>query len=179
MLEPGPPTSRGIARVTFLSHVVHPHQLVQKWRCHDFIGIITTISPHLVPPPPIPLPVDCCFAALFVAEQYLILDGSCIHDLDSSAINMLEALVALLVDRQPPVEVFVAPVSDPLMLQIHKSPMLSATLGRRYFLGIAPAVQYASEQVAAGMLIAPSDKCHRVMSNLSLGHVDETQLEDI
>lgn len=31
---------------------------------------------------------------------------------------MLEALVALLVDRDPPIEMFLAPVSDPLMEQV-------------------------------------------------------------
>lgn len=64
-------------------------------------------------------------------------------------------------------------------VQIHKSPMLSATLGRRYFLGILPAVRYASDQIAGGMLIAPPDKYYKVMSNLSLGHTDEHQLQDI
>lgn len=38
--------------------------------------------------------------------------------MDSSALKMLEALVALLVARQPPVEMFLAPVSDPLMVQV-------------------------------------------------------------
>lgn len=57
--------------------------------------------------------------------------------------------------------------------------MLSATIGRRYFLGIAPAVQYASEQVAGGTLMAPADVYHKVMSNLSLGNLDEPQVEDI
>lgn len=38
--------------------------------------------------------------------------------MDSSAIKMLEALVALLIDRHPPIEIFLAPVSDPLMLQV-------------------------------------------------------------
>ena len=30
----------------------------------------------------------------------------------------LEGLVALLVDRDPPIEMFLAPVSDPLMVQV-------------------------------------------------------------
>lgn len=49
--------------------------------------------------------------------QYVILDSSSIHDLDSSSLKTLEGLVALLVDRDPPIEMFLAPVSDPLMVQ--------------------------------------------------------------
>lgn len=50
--------------------------------------------------------------------QYVVLDSSSIHDLDSSSLKTLEGLVALLVDRAPPIEMFLAPVSDPLMLQV-------------------------------------------------------------
>lgn len=53
----------------------------------------------------------------FRYPQYVILDSSSIHDLDSSSLKTLESLVALLVDRDPPIEMFLAPVSDPLMVQ--------------------------------------------------------------
>lgn len=57
--------------------------------------------------------------------------------------------------------------------------MLSATLGRRYFLGIAPAVKHASEEVAGGMLVAPPQVYHKVMSDLSLGSLDDAPVNDI
>ncbi|CAN0275089.1 unnamed protein product, partial [Hapterophycus canaliculatus] len=104
-----------------------------------------------------------------VALQYLVLDSSSIHDLDSSSLKTLEGLVALLVDRDPPIEIFLAPVSDPLMVQIRKSPVLSATLGRRYFLSTATAVQYALQHIAEGQLVAPANLYNKVMSSISLG----------
>ncbi|CBJ48292.1 sulfate permease [Ectocarpus siliculosus] len=114
-----------------------------------------------------------------VALQYVILDSSSIHDLDSSSLKTLEGLVALLVDRDPPIEMFLAPVSDPLMMQLRKSPLLCATLGRRYFLSTATAVTYALQQVAAGQLVAPASLYHKVMSSISLGNLDEGDLDDI
>ncbi|CAB1121451.1 sulP [Ectocarpus sp. CCAP 1310/34] len=246
-----------------------------------------------------------------VALQYVILDSSSIHDLDSSSLKTLEGLVALLVDRDPPIEMFLAPVSDPLMVQesfrvvrelspkqpflarlvlsftvdavatpgdgaavyavcfrrchgrsrlvsvvyarstesfvryssasqhsqpgtgkkrggwwshgvkrklkktaigasskiyrddfhpklfflffkeccskcqctpgfiLRKSPLLCATLGRRYFLSTATAVTYALQQVAAGQLVASASLYHKVMSSISLGNLDEGDLGDI
>lgn len=68
------------------------------------------LFPALHPPSPVsPSP-----------SQYVVLDSSSIHDLDSSSLKTLEGLVALLVDRDPPIEMFLAPVSDPLMVQVRK-----------------------------------------------------------
>lgn len=61
--------------------------------------------------------ISCPLPPLFPA-QYVVLDSSSIHDLDSSSLKTLEGLVALLVDRDPPIEMFLAPVSDPLMVQV-------------------------------------------------------------
>eukprot|EP00752_Nemacystus_decipiens_P016306 g14582.t1 len=114
-----------------------------------------------------------------VPLQYVILDSSSIHDLDSSSLKTLESLVALLVDRDPPIEMFLAPVSDPLMVQIRKSPLLCATIGRRYFLSTATAVQYALQQIAGGPLVAPAALFQTVMSSISLGNLDEKGVDDI
>lgn len=67
----------------------------------------------------------------------------------------------------------------PAVSQIRKSPMLCATLGRRYFLSTTHAVDYACHQVAAGMLVAPDELYHKVMSSVSLGQLDDTQMKDI
>lgn len=85
----------------------------------------------------------CCSSAaaaaaaagnVVTATQYLVLDSSSIHDLDSSSLKTLEGLVALLVDRDPPIEIFLAPVSDPLMvqaspyIQMNRLPKLTTTM---------------------------------------------------
>ena len=71
------------------------------------------------------------------------------------------------------------PTRPPFLLQIRKSPLLCATLGRRYFLSTTHAVDYASHQVAAGMLVAPDELYHKVMSSMSLGTLDDNEMKDI
>lgn len=71
-----------------------------------------------------------------------------------------------------------APCRCPL-LQIRKSPLLSATLGRRYFLSTATAVQYALQHIAEGQRVAPSNLYNKVMSSISLGNLDEGGRNDI
>ncbi|CAM9306415.1 unnamed protein product [Discosporangium mesarthrocarpum] len=110
--------------------------------------------------------------------QYIILDSSSIHSMDFSSMKMLEALVTLLLDRSPPVEILLAPVSDPLIDQIMKSPVLRATLGKRYFLSIHAAVKHASARLDGGLLLAPASAYHAVMSHASLAMLDENQQND-
>lgn len=67
----------------------------------------------------------------------------------------------------------------PVLSQIRKSPLLCATLGRRYFLSTATAVQYALQQIAGGQLVAPAALFQTVMSSISLGNLDDGGLNDI
>lgn len=65
------------------------------------------------------------------------------------------------------------PPPTPRASQIRKSPLLRATIGRRYFLSTATAVQYAQQQIAGGQLVAPTNLFQTVMSSISLGNLDE------
>lgn len=67
----------------------------------------------------------------------------------------------------------------PSFSQIRKSPLLCATIGRRYFLSTATAVQYALQQIAGGQLVAPAALLQTVMSSISLGNLDEGGVNDI
>lgn len=52
--------------------------------------------------------------------------------------------------------------------QIRKSPILLETIGKRYFVSIHQAAQYATGRVAVGMLSAPDSKYQKVMSDINL-----------
>ncbi|CAM9181137.1 unnamed protein product [Chrysoparadoxa australica] len=76
---------------------------------------------------------------------FVVLDASGMHGIDSSAIRMLEGLVTEFMGRTPPIEILMAPVSDPLLEKLAHSPLLMSTIGERCYLSIHSAAEYAEK----------------------------------
>jgi MFS superfamily sulfate permease-like transporter len=88
--------------------------------------------------------------------QFFVLEASGVHGLDSSATTVMEDMITEFMGRTPPIEILLAPASDPLIEAVQRSPLLYATLGRSCYLSVHAAVGYATSEIARGLHAMPS-----------------------
>lgn len=81
-----------------------------------------------------------------------MVDSSSIHHVDASSLTMLEALVEVLLNQQPPIEILMASVSDSLALQVCILPQLRARLKEGFLLSYHAMVFFVSSIVPESAL---------------------------